>query len=181
MERAKALRRGQTDAEKKLWSRLRASQLGAKFRRQHPIGGYIADFCCVEQRLIVELDGGQHLEQRGYDLRRNEALEAFGFRVLRFWNDDVLLRTDDVANAILLALNQSPPPHPSPLPRYSRGRGGKGGNARATAGASVKTPSAPTGSSLGEMVGVRARDPKEEVSRKKSVESLSRREAFHLR
>src|SRR5690348_4198882 len=125
MERAKALRRGQTDAEKKLWSRLRASQLGAKFRRQHPIGGYIADFCCIEQRLIVELDGGQHFEQRGYDLRRSQALEALGFRVLRFWNDDVLLRTDGVANAILLALKQPPPPPPPPPPPHRRGGGGK--------------------------------------------------------
>ncbi len=181
MERAKALRRGQTDAEARLWSRLRASQLGAKFSRQHPIHGYIADFCCIEQRLIVELDGGQHLEKRGYDLRRNEALEALGFRVLRFWNDDVLLRTDDVANAILLALNQSPPPHPNPLPRYSRGRGGKSGGARITPGARGETPSPPSGSSLGGRAGVRGRSPEEAARQEKSGGPFSRREALRLR
>jgi lysyl-tRNA synthetase class 2 len=181
MERARALRRGQTDAEKKLWSRLRASQLGAKFRRQHPIGGYIADFCCIEQRLIVELDGGQHFEQRGYDLRRSQALEALGFRVLRFWNDDVLLRTDDGANAFLLALKQPPPPHPNPLPRYGRGRGGKGCSARITAAVGLETPSSPTGSSLGERVGVRGRGLKEEPSQEKPGGSFLRREALHFR
>lgn len=125
MERAKALRRGQTDAEKRLWSRLRAAQLGVKFRRQHPLDGYITDFCCVERSLIIELDGGQHIEGHRYDEWRTLALEALGFRVIRFWNDDVLLRADDVVGAIVHALNEPTPPHPNPLPHDNRGRGSK--------------------------------------------------------
>ena len=99
MERARQLRRNQTDAERKLWSRLRAAQLGVKFRRQHPVAGYYADFCCIEHRLIVELDGGQHVEQQAYDEQRTKDLQAAGFRVLRFWNDDALLRTDEIGRA----------------------------------------------------------------------------------
>ena len=124
MERAKQLRRAQTDAEKKLWSRLRAAQLGVKFRRQHPIAGYFADFCCVEHALVVELDGGQHDAQ--VDAKRTVDLEKAGFRVLRFWNDDALSRTDDVLKAIVRMLGQERPPHPSPLPRRRRGRGSRG-------------------------------------------------------
>jgi elongation factor P--(R)-beta-lysine ligase len=125
MERAKQLRRDQTDAERKLWSRLRAAQLGVKFRRQHPVAGYYADFCCIEHQLIVELDGGQHADKQNYDERRTLDLRAAGFRVLRFWNDDVLLRTNDVLEAIVRALGEELPPHPSPLPRRRRGRGGQ--------------------------------------------------------
>ena len=124
MEHARQLRRDQTDAERKLWSRLRAAQLGVKFRRQHPVAGYYADFCCVEQRLIVELDGGQHMQQQPRDAQRTQDLQAVGFRVLRFWNDDALLRTDDVLAAIVRALGEELPPHPNPLPRRRRGRGG---------------------------------------------------------
>ncbi len=123
MERARQLRRDQTDAERKLWSRLRAAQLGVKVRRQHPVAGYFADFCCVENRLIIELDGGQHVEQYSRDAQRTQDLEAAGFRVLRFWNDDALLRTDDVLAAIVQALAEELPPHPNPLPRRRRGRG----------------------------------------------------------
>jgi elongation factor P--(R)-beta-lysine ligase len=125
MERAKQLRRDQTDAERKLWSRLRAAQLGAKFRRQHPVAGYYADFCCVEHRLIVELDGGQHADQRSYDEQRTRDLRAADFHVLRFWNDDALQRTDDVLEEIIRVLGEEPPPHPNPLPRHRRGRGGQ--------------------------------------------------------
>ena len=125
MQRARELRRQQTDAERILWSRLRAEQFGAKFRRQHPVAGYYADFCCVERQLIVELDGGQHAEQGVYDGQRTRDLEAAGFRVLRFWNDDALLRTDDVLEAIVQAMNEERPPHPDPLPRHRRGRGGR--------------------------------------------------------
>lgn len=85
--RARALRQGQTDAEALLWSRLRSRQLlGLKFRRQHPLGNYFADFACIEIGLIVELDGGQHGEDRAvdYDKNRTEALLAMGFQVLRF-------------------------------------------------------------------------------------------------
>ena len=121
MDRARNLRRRQTDAERLLWSRLRAAQLGVKFRRQHPVAGYYADFCCVDHALIVELDGGQHDAQ--VDARRTADLEQAGFRVLRFWNDAVLLRTDDVLEEILRVLGQERPPHPNPLPRRRRGRG----------------------------------------------------------
>jgi lysyl-tRNA synthetase class 2 len=124
MERAKKLRHNLTDAERLLWSRLRAMQLGAKFRRQHPVAGYYADFCCVERQLIVELDGGQHGEQQQYDEHRTAMLERAGFRVLRFWNNQMLQSTGDVLEAIVDALGQRPPPHPNPLPRRSRGRGG---------------------------------------------------------
>jgi elongation factor P--(R)-beta-lysine ligase len=127
MDRAKNLRKNQTDAEAKLWSRLRAAQLGVKFRRQHPVAGYYADFCCVEHLLIVELDGGQHGEQQDYDARRTRALECAGYQVLRFWNDEVLLRTDDVLEAIVRVLGERPPPLPSPLPRRRRGRGSQAG------------------------------------------------------
>ena len=98
---AKRLRRGQTDAEQQLWMRLRNGLVkGWKFRRQHPIGGYIVDFCCLEGMLIIELDGGQHVEQEESDCERTKYLTAVGFRVLRFWNDDVLTKTDDVLKEI---------------------------------------------------------------------------------
>jgi very-short-patch-repair endonuclease len=101
--RARALRRGQTDAEALLWSKLRSRQmLGLKFRRQHPLGNYFADFACIEIGLIVELDGGQHGEDQAldYDANRTEALVAMGFQVLRFWNNDVLKETDAVLEKI---------------------------------------------------------------------------------
>ena len=103
--RARRLRRRSTGAERALWARLRDQRLrGVKFRRQAPIGAYIVDFATHEARLIVELDGGQHLEQREYDERRTRWLESQGYRVLRFWNGDALTRTDSVVEAILLAL-----------------------------------------------------------------------------
>src|SRR6185503_2684091 len=87
--KAQCLRREMTDAERKLWSVLRNRQLeGAKFRRQQPIGPFIADFVCQEQRLIIEADGGQHAECAA-DGRRTGFLECKGYRVLRFWNDDI--------------------------------------------------------------------------------------------
>ena len=122
---AQRLRRGQTDAEQKLWMHLRNGLLkGWKFRRQHPIGGFIVDFCCLEGMLIIELDGSQHLEQDEADEERTKYLNSVGFRVLRFWNDDVLTKTDDVLEEILRALEGSgdfhPHPHPSPLPHRER-------------------------------------------------------------
>lgn len=108
---ARTLRRTQTDAGKRLWRLLRGRQLGnIKFRRQYVIGGYIADFACPEQKLIVELDGGHHAEQIEYDSRRTKEIEAMGFRVLRFWDNDVLLNSDAVVEAIRLALIISPSP-----------------------------------------------------------------------
>jgi very-short-patch-repair endonuclease len=99
--RARALRQSSTDAESLLWFRLRNRQLlDLKFRRQRPIGNYIADFVCMEIGLVVELDGGQHLEQLAYDAWREEAMKALGFQTLRFWDNDVLKETDAVMEKI---------------------------------------------------------------------------------
>src|ERR1019366_1486817 len=87
---ARQLRHEQTDAERVLWNVLRNRQvLNLKFRRQHPIGNYIADFCCIEKGLIVELDGSQHLERAKLDEEGTKWLNSHGFEVLRFWNDEV--------------------------------------------------------------------------------------------
>lgn len=103
--KARALRNGATDAEQVLWRHLRGRQLqGLKFRRQYPIAGYIADFACVEAKLVIELDGGQHAEQTSYDTERTRKIECNGYRVLRFWNDDVLLRTAEVLDEIIRRL-----------------------------------------------------------------------------
>ena len=102
--RARALRKGSTDAEALLWSRLRARQLGnLKFRRQHAIGHYFADFVCVEICLVIELDGGQHAADAGisHDQKRSDDMAALGFQTLRFWNTDVLLQTEAVLEKIL--------------------------------------------------------------------------------
>ena len=110
---ARELRRGQTDAERKLWARLRDRQMGVKFRRQHPIGPYIVDFCCPERRLVVELDGGHHARQREHDARRTEFLAANGYHLLRFWNVDVFANLDGILERIGSAFARpSPPPSP---------------------------------------------------------------------
>jgi very-short-patch-repair endonuclease len=107
--RARQLRNESTDAERRHWYFLRRQQLGGhKFRRQYPLAGYIVDFICVPTRLVVELDGGQHLDALAYDQRRTEILQREGYRVLRFWNDDVLLRTDDVVAEIFRVLEEKP-------------------------------------------------------------------------
>jgi very-short-patch-repair endonuclease len=98
------LRKEPTPAEAKLWSRIRNDQLGVNFRRQHAIGKYIPDFVCVRKKLIVELDGSQHLEQEEYDEERTEYLEALGYKVIRFWNGDVMNNMDGVILAIIQAL-----------------------------------------------------------------------------
>ncbi|HVE44404.1 MAG TPA: DUF559 domain-containing protein [Gammaproteobacteria bacterium] len=100
---AKALRKNSTPGEIRLWSRLRSRRfMGLKFRRQCPLGSYIVDFICIEKKLIIEIDGGQHNEdiQRAYDKRRTEFLNGLGFNVIRFWNNEVLLQIDDVMNQI---------------------------------------------------------------------------------
>jgi very-short-patch-repair endonuclease len=98
---AKALRQNATDAERLLWSRLRNRQLGGfRFRRQRPIGNYICDFVCLSESLIVELDGSQHVERADYDAARDAFLRSQGFRVLRFWNGDVMGRLDNVVETI---------------------------------------------------------------------------------
>ncbi len=118
---AKALRSASSDAERKLWQFLRNRQLeGWKFRRQVTLGPYILDFACLETGLVVELDGGQHLGRVAYDRARTTWLESNGYRVLRFWNDDVLLRTPDVLEHILRCLPHDDP-HPDPLPPAGEG------------------------------------------------------------
>jgi very-short-patch-repair endonuclease len=121
VDRARTLRRNMTDVEQKLWYRLRNRHLtGWKFRRQHEIDHYIVDFVCTDAMLIVELDGSQHAEQVDYDTRRTRHLHALGYRVLRFWNNDVLTDTESVLEVILEAL-ANPAPHPGPLPAGERG------------------------------------------------------------
>jgi very-short-patch-repair endonuclease len=122
---ARRLRRDQTDAERVLWGHLRGRRLaGWKFKRQAPIARYIVDFVCADASLIVELDGGQHAERVAYDQIRTAELEAMGYLVRRFWNNEVLQNTDGVLEDILSTLNQlsSEPPHPNPLPFGARGR-----------------------------------------------------------
>jgi len=115
VDRARGLRQSMTDAEQKLWYRLRNRQLnGHKFCRQHEIDHYIVDFVCNEAMLIVELDGGQHAEQAGYDEHRTRHLQAKGYRVLRFWNNEALTNIESVLEVILEAAAK-PSPHPSPL------------------------------------------------------------------
>ena len=107
MNRAKQLRKDMTDAERVLWRHLRSRQLaGHKFRRQQPLGRFIVDFVCVEKRLVLELDGGQHAEsaQAAYDAGRSAWLENAGFRVLRFWDHEVLKNIDAIKEAIAQAL-----------------------------------------------------------------------------
>lgn len=94
------LRKASTPAEVKLWSRIRNDQLGITFRRQHAIGNYIVDFCAPHRKLIIELDGSQHLDQVEYDLKRTKYLESLGYRVLRFWNHEVTGQVDRVLDVI---------------------------------------------------------------------------------
>jgi very-short-patch-repair endonuclease len=98
-----------TDAERRLWYRLRARRFGGyKFKRQVPIGSYVVDFACLGRKLIIEIDGGQHATAAN-DGVRDKCLAAAGFRVLRFWNHDVLRSTDAVLAEILSALEQCEP------------------------------------------------------------------------
>ena len=110
---AKDLRKHATDAERLLWQHLRGQQLGVKFRRQHPFNNYVLDFVSLEAKLIIELDGGQHSETLAHDQARTLALEAAGFRVLRFWNNQVFQETEAVVETIIAALPVTHP-HPSP-------------------------------------------------------------------
>ncbi|MBE7366236.1 endonuclease domain-containing protein [Ramlibacter pallidus] len=115
---ARVLRREMTDSERKLWSGLRGEQLGVKFRRQHPLGNYIADFACLAPKLIVELDGSQHERQVDYDGRRDGFFRAHGFAVLRFPSNAALTNLDGVRQSILDQLQAlgAACPHPSPPP-----------------------------------------------------------------
>ena len=110
LERAKALRRSLTDQEKKLWGTLRDRRLGGfKFRKQQPIGPFIADFVCQEQHLIVEVDGSQHAASQT-DMARDAFLKDKGYRVLRVWNNEVTGNLPGVLTAILAALSDPHPP-----------------------------------------------------------------------
>jgi very-short-patch-repair endonuclease len=112
--RARELRRDQTEAESLLWRAIRGEQLGGhKFRRQQTIGAYIVDFVSLDAKLVLELDGGQHADAVDYDAKRDAWLASEGYRVLRFWNNDVFENLQGVLATILTAL--SPPPQPSPL------------------------------------------------------------------
>ena len=114
------LRHAVTDAEKKLWRELRGKQFdGYKFRRQHPNENFILDFVCLEVRLIIEVDGGQHLES-SQDQARDEMLRNAGFCVMRFWNNQVLNEMGSVVEAIWLELEKCDPSPPQLLPLKGR-------------------------------------------------------------
>jgi very-short-patch-repair endonuclease len=100
------LRKELIPAEGKLWSRIRNDQLGVNFRRQHAIGNYIPDFVCIQKKLIVELDGSQHLEQEEYDKERTKYLESQSYKVIRFWNNDVMNNIEGVILAIMYVLEK---------------------------------------------------------------------------
>ena len=113
---ARALRGASTEAEYRLWYHLRNRRLGGfKFRRQVTIKRYIVDFVCLEVKLVVEADAGQHVEQEEADERRTKDLERLGYRVLRFWNHEVLFETAAVLSSILDELLRSPSPQPLSL------------------------------------------------------------------
>ena len=112
----RTLRRNMTDAESLVWKRLRGCQVrGYKFRRQHPFGDFILDFVCLEAKLVIEIDGGQH-NGSVQDLVRDQVLESAGFRVMRFWNNQVLNEIASVVEAIWLELERLTPPPSPPSP-----------------------------------------------------------------
>ena len=109
--RARKLRRNPTDAERKLWAHLRLRQVhGHKFRRQRPIGPYIVDFVCLEEHLVIEVDGSQHSERALADALRDACLKSLGFRVLRFWDNQALNETDAVIEVIGQAMEMGAGP-----------------------------------------------------------------------
>jgi very-short-patch-repair endonuclease len=135
LDRARELRKNLTDVERLAWRKLRSRRFaGYKFRRQMPVGRYIVDFVCLERKLIVELDGGQHNEQVDYDQARTEWLKSQGFEVLRFWNHEVFedwgaieeviwgrLHSGSGVSAQTLNRSRKKPSPPTPLPRGERG------------------------------------------------------------
>ena len=140
--RARILRRNSTEAERMLWRALRLQQSEFEWRRQMPIGRYVVDFACFSAKLIIELDGGHHAFQEDYDEERTRFLQGEGYRVMRFWNRDVVENLDGVFTAIATELSKSPSPlggeggpkdrmrgeplsnNPSPQPSPTRGEGG---------------------------------------------------------
>lgn len=124
---ARTLRRDSTEAERIIWSALRAHRLqGAHFRRQAPIGPFIVDFICHGMKLIIEIDGGQHFSDDGerHDARRSAYLTAKGFRILRFSNLDVMLNRDGVLETIAVQVTGTPSSTSAPPPQPSPARGG---------------------------------------------------------
>ena len=106
LNNAKSLRSNMTEAEQKLWYYLRAGRfMGIKFKRQKPLGRYIVDFICLEEKLIIELDGGQHAEKVTYDHQRDSWLRSQGYTVLRFWNNELFNETESVLEKIRLTLS----------------------------------------------------------------------------
>src|SRR4030042_860570 len=121
----RALRNNMSDAEQALWNVLRGRRVSfLNFRRQHPFGNYILDFVCLEIKLVIEVDGGQHGQQAGYDENRTQELQAAGFCVLRFWNNEVLKEIESVKEKIWLVVQglQSHVPPPPPPPPGGGGR-----------------------------------------------------------
>jgi very-short-patch-repair endonuclease len=105
---ANLLHRNLTPPESRLWTHLRAHRLNhVHFRNQHAIGNYVVDFCAARKKLVIELDGSQHLEQEDYDNERTLFLESRGYRVLRFWNNDVVNDIESVLSAIEIALEEN--------------------------------------------------------------------------
>jgi very-short-patch-repair endonuclease len=116
---ARKLRKQQTPQEVRVWSRLRDRQfLGYKFRRQVPLGRYVVDFYCPEKKLVLEIDGGHHMQQQTQDQQREDLLKSQGYQILRFWNSDIEQNLEGVFEKIMQVL-QSPSP-PSPLPQGER-------------------------------------------------------------
>jgi very-short-patch-repair endonuclease len=115
--RARKLRREMTEVEKRLWQKIRNYQLGYYFRRQVPIGRYIADFCCLEMKLIIELDGSQHQERQSDDHSRTAWFEANGYKVLRFWNNAIVEDMESVLQVIITCLKERAFEGSGPLPR----------------------------------------------------------------
>jgi very-short-patch-repair endonuclease len=132
--RSRRLRRDATDAERKLWPRLRRLSINdSHFRRQATIGPYFADFACHRRRLVIELDGGQHnREEEGRrDARRDAYMRANGYRILRFWNNDVMHNIEGVIETIAQAMRAPPPPTPDPSPPLASLAGGGANKRRA--------------------------------------------------
>ncbi|MCY4365876.1 MAG: endonuclease domain-containing protein [Chloroflexi bacterium] len=125
--RARHLRKNPTDSERALWNILRNRQIfGLRFRRQVPLGPFIVDFACLEARLIIEVDGGQHFENKHYDECRTAWLNSVGFRVLRFWNNQVLNEIDSVWQEIQVAVGELSPTHSCPPPKVPSPSKGEG-------------------------------------------------------
>lgn len=117
LNRARELRANATPFEQSFWQAIRAHRFsGFKFRRQQVIGNYIADFACMQARLIVELDGGQHADATAYDSRRDAWLKAEGYRVFRVWNNEWTQQQEAVLERLWTLLHEAAPPSPQPLP-----------------------------------------------------------------